>query len=218
MFTKPRIYVNGTHIASTKLSVGKAHSIKACEELAAIPVKSQYKLKKAAFLDKGQRADANKKMRQMLTAVGDLSAKYVDGAEFRKYCCYDQEKVVAPPKFSNGDSEKMTDEKQEKLRIYWKKVRKFQHSLAAAENMVLLDSRDSDTQPSIFGKFSGTTLQYFEAREKRLAQDFYTTNVDAKGDLSVLNFSPTKRHQTSPTKGPTAQPASAARDLEAAKR
>ena len=54
-------------------------------------------------------------------------------ADYRKFSCYDQEKVVAPPKMPA--KEEVSDEKQEKLRIYWKKVRKFQNSFGCADNL-----------------------------------------------------------------------------------
>lgn len=116
----------------------------------------QYSLKKAAFLDKSLRSEANKKMRGWLTAISDMQAKYIDGQDFRRNNCYDQEKIVAPPKLPKFDQndEKVSDEKQEKLRLYWKKVRKFQNSFGCADNLIMLEADDTD----LFNKFPGTAL------------------------------------------------------------
>ena len=64
---------------------------------------------------------------------------------------------------------------------------------------------------------SGSTLEFFEKKEKRLAQDFCSQYIDSHGGVSSMSHSPVKRQFTSPKKlGQMDNQAS--RDIEIAKR
>ena len=59
--------------------------------------------------------------------------------------------------------EDMTESKQEQLRLFKKKRRKFMHSFYYLDNMQQF-AQDELTRSN----YAGTTLQYFEGKEKRM--------------------------------------------------
>lgn len=71
---------------STKISVGLEHSKKSCARLLEQEVFSA-KLKRGSVLEKQARALANNKMKQKLQEVQELSNKYIELGEFKKYSC-----------------------------------------------------------------------------------------------------------------------------------
>ena len=68
---KNRIYLSGTSIMSTKLTVSLAMRNKYCDQLAEAEV-STSKIRRCNFLEKQQRANCYSKMKNVLSAVAEL--------------------------------------------------------------------------------------------------------------------------------------------------
>ena len=112
-YNKNRIFVSGTSIWSTKLTVSLAQSRKLCRDLEFCDVHHQ-QVKKQSFLDKKERANATQKMKGLLAAVAELQQKYVELSEFKKNSCLTVNQAVPKLKItSNEHEEGLSEAKQE---------------------------------------------------------------------------------------------------------
>ena len=93
---KNRIFVTGTSCMSTKMGSSVTAQAKAVEALNKQPIFFD-QIKRGFMLDRHNRNTAMKKMRDCLQTVIEMQNKYVDLADYKKYCCIDIEKAVPMP-------------------------------------------------------------------------------------------------------------------------
>ena len=75
-------------------------------------------------------------MKNLLAGVVDLQAKYVDVTEFKRYSCVPIDVAVPPLKMSKVENtEDLSESKQDQIRIYKKKRRRFMHSFYFHDNV-----------------------------------------------------------------------------------
>ena len=90
---KNRLYCTGQTMMSAKLSVNMANSRKLCEDL-----QNEYifnnRVKREFFLEKQPRNQTVNKMKQILANVAELTSKYVELSDFKKYSCLSIEQAV----------------------------------------------------------------------------------------------------------------------------
>lgn len=113
VYNKNRIFVSGTSIMSTKLTVSLAQSRKLCEDLQHCDVR-KLQVKKANFLDKKERVNVTQKMKGLLSSIVELQQKYVELPEFKKNSCLSVSQAVPKLKItSNEHDEGLSEAKQE---------------------------------------------------------------------------------------------------------
>ena len=78
---------------SAKLSVNMANSRKLCEDLQNEFVFNN-RVKRENFLEKQPRNQTVNKMKQVLNNVAELTSKYVELSDFKKYSCLSIEQAV----------------------------------------------------------------------------------------------------------------------------
>ena len=76
-------------------------------------------------------------MKGILSAVVELQQKYVELAEFKKNSCVTVNQAVPKPKIaSNEHDEGPSEAKQEQIKLYHRKKRRFKNSFFYADNLV----------------------------------------------------------------------------------
>jgi hypothetical protein len=121
---------------STKLTVSLAQSRKLCDDLQLCEVFEQ-PVKKQNFLDKKERTNATQKMKGLLSSIVELQQKYVDLSEFKKNSCLTVSQAVPKLKISTNEHEEgLSEAKQEQIKLYHRKRRRFKHSFFYADNLV----------------------------------------------------------------------------------
>lgn len=121
---------------STKLTVSLAQSRKLCENLQHCDVHHQ-QLKKQNFLDKKERAHVTQKMKGLLASIAELQQKYVELPEFKKSSCVTVAQAVPKLKITaNEHDEGLSEAKQEQIKLYHRKRRRFRNSFFYADNLV----------------------------------------------------------------------------------
>ena len=136
---KNRIYLSGTSIMSTKLTVSLAMRNKYCEQLSEADVQVS-KIRRCNFLEKQQRANCYNKMKTTLNAVAELQAKYVSLSEYKKHSCINIDKLVPELKFkkvvNDSDEEEISEKREEQIKINKRKRRRYKNSFINANNLV----------------------------------------------------------------------------------
>ena len=165
---KNRIYLSGTSIMSTKLTVSMAQCKKLCEQVVQQELLVA-KVKRSNFLEKQGRNFCMQKMKANLQAVMDLQQKYVELPEYKKFSCINIDAVVPEIKVSQSEEEEgLSDAKYEQLKINRRKRRRYKNSFLNPNNLVQW-TEDELNASTPKNKYQGTTMQYFESREKNWA-------------------------------------------------
>jgi hypothetical protein len=123
-------------------------------------------------------------MKGLLNNVLDLQAKYVDLTEYKKHSCLNIDKIVPEIKVSEEEEEEgLSDAKIEQVKINRRKRRRYKNSFINQLNLVQLCDQDFIGQTL---QFQGTTLQYFEQKEKQFYQSALTNMIKPDPPISYF--------------------------------
>lgn len=160
---------------STKLTVSLANSRKICEQLVATEV-SRGKIRRMNYLEKNIKNQCNQKMRQSMQACVDMSNKYVELTEFKKFSCINIDHAIPELKMTKEEEEDgPSDSKYEQLKINKRKRRRYKNSFLNANNLVQWS--EAELNPERKNIYQGPTSLYFEQRERQHAQYALTTLI-----------------------------------------
>jgi hypothetical protein len=97
-------------------------------------------------------------MKGLLVAVSELTAKYVDLSDYRKYSCINIDKAVPDIKLTQEEEEEgVSDARAEQIKMNKRKKRRYKNSFLNNDNLIEGLQKDF---------FAGTTFHHFDQREK----------------------------------------------------